>query len=358
MKVMIAAGGTGGHIYPAVALADTLKRLKPDSEIVFFGSSNRMEAQAIPERGYPFYGLKMTSGNGGIKEKLFSAASLAKAYGKCSRILKKERPDICIGFGNYISVPLILCARRMHIPVMLHEQNSFAGKANRFLARFADAIVTCYESNNTQMPAEKIRLLGNPEATTAAETVWDPALLEEYGLDRNMPFVVFMMGSLGSTSVSKVIDDACDLFDPSYQVLIAKGKSNEYEFRHQSDDRIVITDYVDGKKMLKGCSLAVLRAGATTMAEIGAVGCASILIPSPYVPNNHQYFNAMEYVEKGGAAIIEEKDLTAEVLAAKVNELMADPDKLQQMREKTAAEGKTDAAVRMIEWMEELITHE
>lgn len=355
MKVMIAAGGTGGHIYPATALAEILKREKPDAQIVFFGSSNRMEANVIPSLGYTFYGCEMTGTNGGVKAKVSSVHSMRKAFFLCRKILKKERPDICIGFGNYISVPLILAAHQMHIPTMIHEQNSFAGKANKFLAKYVDAIASCYESNLEQMPKDKQRILGNPSATLASDTAFDPDTLIKLGLDPEKPFVVSMMGSLGSSSVSRVLDEACDLFDSDYQVIIASGKSNDYHFQHQNDSRIKIVEYVDGKAMLKGCDLAILRAGATTMSEIGAIGCASVLIPSPYVPNNHQFFNANELVKNDAAVMIEEKDLTAKSLSDCVNALMKDDAGRRQLKENAYALGKRDAAYTMIAWMEELV---
>lgn len=355
MKVMIAAGGTGGHIYPAMALAEVLKEKSADSEIVFFGSDNHMEATVIPQAGYRFYGIKMSGMTSGIKAKIRSALSLIRGEVFCRRMLKKEKPDICVGFGNYISVPFIRAAHRLHIPTMIHEQNSFAGKANRFVSGIADAVVTCYESNSKQMPKANIRLLGNPEASLADRTVWDPSVLQEMGLDPEIPFVVFMMGSLGSSSVSRVIDEACALFDPSFQVVIAAGRSNEYTFTTGSQGRIRIVPYVDGKAMLKGCALAVTRAGATTMAEIGAIGCASILIPSPYVQNNHQVYNAMELVRQDAAVMIEEKDLTAEHLAETVNGLMKDEERRSKIRENAYRAGRREAAEDMISWMEELI---
>ena len=355
MKVMIAAGGTGGHIYPALALAKVLQKEKPESEVVFFGSSNRMEARVIPSEGYRFYGMKMTGTNGGLVAKAESAFSMLKAEKQAKKILKEEKPDICVGFGNYISVPLIEAAHKMHLPTMIHEQNSFAGKANRFLASKVDAIVGCYDSNLEQMPAEKQKILGNPEATLAADTVFDEQNLTEIGLDPKIPFVLFMMGSLGSESVSAVIDEACPLFDHDYQVVIASGKANDHHFVFQNTDRIKIVPYVDGKAMLKGCALAVVRAGATTMAEIGAIGTAAVMIPSPYVPNNHQFYNASELVKKNAGVMLEEKDLNAESLADTVNRLMKDPEKLEEMRKIAYAQGKRDAAYRMIDWMEELV---
>lgn len=350
---MIATGGTGGHIYPAAALAEILKKQQPDVQIGFFGSSNRMEADLIPELGYEFHGLPMTGMNGGARAKMKSALSMVKGERYCRKLLADEKPDICVGFGNYISVPLILAARRMHIPTMIHEQNSYAGKANALLGRYADAVVGCYETSLKQFPAKKTRLYGNPEATLAAEKETDPSLIRAYGLDPDRPFAVFMMGSLGSSSVSKIIDEACALFD-DYQVLIAAGKSNDYQFVNAGRKNVHLVPYVDGVQMLKQADAAVVRAGATTMCEISAVGVPCILIPSPYVPNNHQVMNALELVNRNAALMIEEKDLSARSLADTLNDLMADRQKRENLGKQAKMLGKTDAAYRMIEWMEEL----
>ena len=156
-----------------------------------------------------------------------------------------------------------------------------------------------------------------------------------------------------SSSVSRIIDEACVLFD-DYQVLIAAGKSNDYEFRNAGKENIHLVPYVDGVQMLKQADAAVVRAGATTMCEISAIGVPCILIPSPYVPNNHQVMNALELVNRGAAIMIEEKDLNAQSLSKALNELMADHGKREKLAAQAKLLGKTDAAYRMIEWMEEL----
>ena len=329
MKVMMVAGGTGGHIYPALALADILVEKEKDSEVVFFGSNDRLEAKIIPEKGYRFIGTDMESTSGGILNKIRSVLSLIKAEQFARNMLIREKPDLCIGFGNYISVPLIRAAHKLHIPTLLHEQNSFAGKANMYLGKMVDGVVGCYPSNLKQFPEGKVHLLGNPQASIASHVNYDPLILKQYDLDPLKPFVLVMMGSLGSASVSKAIDEACPYLSDTYQVII-------------------VVDYVDGKVMLKGCALAVLRAGATTMAEIGAIGCASILIPSPYVPNNHQYYNAKELSDRGAAVLLEEKDMNAQSLSKLINELMADEPRRERMKAASQETGKTDAAEKMI----------
>ncbi len=354
---MIATGGTGGHIYPALALAELLKQKYPGIDIRFVGSSKRMEAEIITKNGYPFIGMEMTGMNGGIKAKLDSALSLYKAQKQCRIVLAKEKPDICVGFGNYISVPLIMAAHALHIPTIIHEQNSTAGKANKLLARFTDAAVGSYDGNLSQLGEKITRIYGNPEATLAALSTPDASSVIACGINPDKPFAVFMMGSLGSSSVSKVIDEACSLFDPDYQVLIAAGQDNDYKFHTISDKRIHIVPYVNGVQCLLQASVSVTRAGATTLAEIAAVGACSILIPSPFVPNNHQVYNSLELADCGAARMIEEKDLTPRILADIVNELMHDEKARNTIKENAKSLGRTDAAWQMIDWMEELSNH-
>ncbi len=350
--VMIAAGGTGGHINPALAFASILQQEHPECRIVFVGSKDRMEAQLIPQKGYPFVGLEVYGTNGGLKQKLHSLRSLQKAEKQCLALLQKEKPTACIGFGSYISVPLIRAAHKLGIVTMIHEQNSYAGKANRFLARYADAIVGSYAENRQDFPAAKLRIFGNPEATAAVQEK-QADLHAVYGFSREKPLLFFVMGSLGSSTVSAVLDEACGRLLPRAQILIAAGRSNDYTFRSQGEG-LRIEEYVNGKAALKQADLCVSRAGATTLAEITALGAASILVPSPYVPNNHQYYNARRLADEQAAVLIEEKDLSAERLTETIETLLDHPEDLKRMRLNAAALGKPDAAYQMIDWMEEL----
>lgn len=351
---MIATGGTGGHIYPALALAEILKKEYPECEIVFFGSDDRMEKDLIPEKGYRFIGMHMKGMNGGLKAKINSAVTLLKARNECIQLLKKEQPDACIGFGNYISVPLIMAAKSLHIPTMLHEQNSAAGKANKMLSHYADAIAVSSNAALKEFPENKTRVCGNPESTIASVKTFDRNELATYGLDPEKDFIVFMMGSLGSSSVAEKIDEALPLLDKNVQVLVVVGKSNDYTFKQNNTENVHIVPYVDGLLVLSFTKLAILRAGATTLSEITTLGTPSILIPSPYVPNNHQVHNAMELVENDAAIMIEEKDLTKETLSNTVNKLLQDDEKLNTLKSNLKNMAHNDAAYQMIDWLKEL----
>ncbi len=357
-KIFIAAGGTGGHIYPALALADEIRQRYPECDIVFTGSNDRMEKQLVPERGYRFIGQDLGILKGSRLHKAVSLLGYAKAEEKMRKLLKKEKPDACVGFGNYISIPLILAAKRLGIPTMIHEQNSYAGKANALLAKYCDAVVCCYDPQLSGFPAEKTKQLGNPEATVVSRRHPDRSVISEYGLDPELPYVLFMMGSLGSDSVSKVIDACCPMFDDSYQVLIVTGKAMSYEYTNLGYPGIRVTEYVNGGDMLRHAALAVTRAGATTISEITALGIPAVLVPSPYVPNNHQVYNARELADRDAAVMIEEGDLTAEVLAETVNALMKDDMRRETLGRNAALLGRPDAAAEMAEWLEEITRNE
>ncbi len=354
-NIVIATGGTGGHIYPALAFADRFKKRHPDYNILFVGSLDRMEATLIPQHGYAYYGVDMVPSSGSVSSKMKAALTLTKAKRWCRCFLREVQPECCIGFGNYISVPLILAAASLKIPTMIHEQNSFAGKANRLLGKVVKAIATSYPSTLSVFDKKKTRVLGNPQASLAKEIAFDESLLPSLGLRNDRKTIVCMMGSLGSSSVSKAIDEAlCDI-DQDVQIVVAVGKANPYEFKTKSDDRIKIVPYVDGIQMLKACDLAITRAGATTLCELTAIGCPAILIPSPYVPNNHQVKNALELVNENAAVMLEEKDLSNRSLSALVNSLIRDEARLKTMQTQALRLGKGNAADDMVDWVEEFL---
>ncbi len=349
-RVLIAAGGTGGHIYPALAFAERLKQ--ENTEAVFVGSQDRLEGQLIPNAGYRFIPLDIPNTSGSVAGKIKYLLSMAGAVRACEKLIRSYAPDACVGFGNYISVPLILAAKKCGIPTMISEQNSFAGKANVFLGRYADAVELAYERSAKDFPADKVRVLGNPQAEVCAKISADSSLLPDYGIDRTRPFVLVMMGSLGSQTLSEIIDHAC-LGVTDYQVLIAAGKRNPYTFS-DTNKNVIVRDYVEGAKLLCLCDLAVCRAGATTLAELAAAKTPSILIPSPFVPNNHQYYNALELQDRGAAVILEEKELDADRLLAEMNRLMHDNTARKRMAEAAGTLARPDAAGDMTAWLKEI----
>lgn len=356
MRYVIATGGTGGHIYPATALVDEIRKKEPDSEFLFIGSNNRMESKEIPSLGYRFYGLDVIGTNGGLVSKATSIFKISKAYFECRKLIQQEKPDVVIGFGNYISVPVILAAHHLKVLTFLHEQNSYAGKANRFLGKYVDGIIGCYKENLDQFPQNKVRILGNPRAAVAAQVKKDPQVISKLGLDPALQLVVIVMGSLGSESVNKVMKEALnEMKNKPYQVLYVTGK-NHYESFVQNwkpANNICILPYIDGCKVMVNADVCVVRGGATTAAEITAMGMPSIIIPSPYVPNNHQVKNAEALQNENAAYMLEEKDLSTEKIVSLIENMLSDKALLKTMSENALKLGKKEATDNILNWIKE-----
>lgn len=329
MRIVIVAGGTGGHIYPAITLAKEL--LNKGHTICFYGSNDRMEKDIIPEAGFEYIGLDVYTTRGGVFQKIKSLISMVFAYFKCKKLLCDT--NMVIGFGNYISIPVVLAAKKLGIKTIIHEQNSLIGKANKFLDEKVDVVIGTYKENLNQFKNKNTLILGNPQSSRALDVKKDSKIIEELGLDSKMKTVVIFMGSLGSESVEKKLIEMFKLMDGSYQVIYATGKNHYETVKKEINETkyLKIFEKIDGINVMANSSLLVSRAGATTLCEICALGMPSILIPSPFVPNNHQYKNAKSLVDENAATMIEEKDLTGSLLNDRIKELLNNKDKLDEL---------------------------
>lgn len=331
MKIAIVAGGTGGHIYPALSLGEEL--IKKGHDVVFIGSNDRMEKTVVPNNNFRFIGLDVYTTQGNIIKKIKSLLSMIKAYFKSKKVLNYY--DVAIGFGNYISVPVMLAAKKLKLKTVIHEQNSFVGRANRLLDKKMDLVIGSYEENLKQFKNTNTKILGNPQSSKAYSLKPDPNALSKMGLDNNKKTVVIFMGSLGSSSINKILLDYFKLLDGSYQVIYATGKNyyKETLSNVKQTEYLKIYEQIDGAYVMKNSSLIISRAGATTICEIEAIGIPAILIPSPYVPNNHQYYNAKVLSDKNAAIMIEEADLSADLLYKTVSDIINNDSKLQKISE-------------------------
>jgi UDP-N-acetylglucosamine--N-acetylmuramyl-(pentapeptide) pyrophosphoryl-undecaprenol N-acetylglucosamine transferase len=352
MKIVIVAGGSGGHIYPALSLAEALK--ERGHELLFIGSNDRMEKEVVPAAGFAYIGLDVLTTRGGVVQKIRSVISLFFAYLKCLKLLKGY--DMAIGFGNYISVPVMEAADRLGMKTVIHEQNSFVGRANRMLDRKVDLIIGSYKENLKQFRNPNIRILGNPQSSRAYDLPKDRNVIKDLGLDPDRKTVVIFMGSLGSSSVHEKLQEYFDLFDGSYQIVYATGSSHidEVEERFFHKEHLKIYERIDGVQVMNNADLIISRAGATTLAEIQAIGIPSILIPSPFVPNNHQYYNGKALVDEDAAIMIEEKELNGKRLNDIVNGLIHDDERLKAMGENARKTGNPHVLDDMIKEIENL----
>lgn len=334
MKICITAGGTGGHIYPALALADELSGRGHD--IIYIGHDEKMEATIVPKTGYPFYGIKNSGLTPGILNKIKAVASQFGAVKAAKKILKDQQVDLVVSFGGYVTFPVCQAANQLNIQYIIHEQNAFAGKANKMLEKKASAIVICYEHARQFFTNPNTHLLGNPRSSMIHQSLLDSNILEKLDLKKEDPILYFVMGSLGSETVAKIL---CEMINDNdfgdTQIVISTGVNNYEIYEQNLNKEVSLHQQLDQVSLLPHVDLTVSRAGATAVAELMAFGVPSILIPSPYVANNHQYFNAKAVVDEKAALMIEEKDLSAAKLYRMISDLLKNESLRLQMKENT-----------------------
>ena len=347
MKIIVSAGGTGGHIYPALALVDYIKKCDPDTEFLFVGTTDRLESQIVPQMGLAYRGLHVKGLVGNPLQKAKNALIFLKSLKSSKKILKEFNPDIVIGFGGYPSASIVLAASQKGYRTMIHEQNSIIGLTNKILIKRVDEIICCYEKALKAFPQDKTKLLGNPRASVVSEGVLKD-VHDLYNIAPDRKVMVIVMGSLGSATVNAVMKDALHKMDhKDYDVLYVTGKTYYEKMKEELkdlSDSIHVLPYIDDMpSVLHSCDLAVSRAGATTLAEMTALGTASIIIPSPYVVANHQEYNARELVAKGADHLILEKDLNADAFVEVVDQYMNNEEMRKELSKKAHALGKPHA---------------
>ena len=354
MRVIITCGGTGGHIYPALSLADALRE-KENAEILFVGTADHMEARIIPSYHYAFQTIKAKGFRGSVFNKLEALFLMVKQTSDAKKIMKEFQPDIVVGFGGYVSASVIQAAHSLKIPTVLHEQNAFAGKANLYLEKYADRVVAVYPNVQNQFK-KKVDFLGNPRTYTALKKE-KADIRPSLGLDTTKKLVLFVMGSQGSESVNLLMKDVLyALRDRAYEVLYVTGENHKDDFKEcVFAPNIHVTAYIDQVALLPNVDLIVTRGGATTASEIAVFGVPSIIIPSPYVPNNHQEINAQALVEANASVLIREKECSTERLVNEIDKIMNDDKRRKEMAENAHALGYPNSAQDMIALMKEVI---
>lgn len=327
MKIIVSAGGTGGHIYPALAIINKFRENEKDLEVLYIGTHNRMEKDLIPKRGIPYEELEIYGfSKSNILLDIKNIFLINKATKKCIKIMKEFKPDIVLGIGGYVTYPVISAASKLGIKTFIHEQNSIPGKSNIALQKKADLIGVSFEESMDKFSKARGEVFysGNPcgENALSLEPM-DKSLL---GLSKDKKLVVIASGSLGSASVNeKMVEYLENVGKEDYEVLYITGKAlyDEFVKEHKFSSNVKVVPYVDNlPALLKNTDLIVTRAGASTMSEILSLNLPAIFIPSPYVANNHQYYNAMAIKNAGGGDVIPEKDLTSDVLSNKINEVL------------------------------------
>ena len=357
MKILVSAGGTGGHIYPALSIINKFKEKETDLEVLYIGTHNRMEKDIIPAAGIKYEPIEIYGFTKNMKQNIKNIGLISKAKKRCLEIMENFKPDVVIGVGGYVTYPVIWAANKLGIKTFLHEQNSLPGKTNKMLARKATKVGVSFPETVKHFPKEKVLYTGNPcgEAALKAEKVSKNAL----GLSEDKKLVVVVAGSLGSVTVNEKMQNFLLSIDKeSYEVVYITGKNYYEDFKKDLivPKNVKILPYFDNlPTLLKATDLLVTRAGASTMSEVLALNLPAIFIPSPYVANNHQYYNALELKNKNAGELIEEKDLTSEKLKMKIDSILNDREKYKLIKESLASISTVDSSEIIYKTIKEMI---
>lgn len=355
MRVVLSGGGTGGHIYPAIAIANFIKEQNPDAEILFIGNTGGMESKLVPRAGYSIRYIQVQGLRRRISiENLKTAVRLMTSYHSAKKILREFAPDIVIGTGGYVCLPVILAATSMKMRALVHEQNVFPGLTVRMCAGRADTAISFPETEKYfRRTPKRLLLTGNPIR---------PELLRQTAEKKTAgePLVVISGGSLGAQKINDTLIELLKMGGQDYYGIIASTGERNYEAVMEKikkegirlcENKQILPYIHDMDKVLKRADLAVTRAGAITVSELAALGKPAILIPSPNVTNDHQTYNARTMEKNGAAVLLPESELSAEVLAGQIKILLSSQTHLQKMEKAAKDCAITDACQRIYTWI-------
>ena len=367
LRVIISGGGTGGHIFPALSIADKLKELNPETEILFVGAAGRMEMEKVPAAGYRIEGLpmaglqrKLTLSNLALPFKVLKSISMAK------KLIREFKPDIAIGVGGYASAPLLWAAGRLGVPTLIQEQNGYAGLTNKIVGKKAKSICVAYDGMERFFPADRIVFSGNPirkEIVPATEEMRKEAM-EFYGLNPQKKHIFIVGGSLGSgtlnNAMKKWISDGCPGGD-GIEIIWQCGKFYKPSvdaFMKEAEAAVLggaVLKQIQHSDFIKRMDLAyaaadvvISRSGASSVSELCAAHKATIFVPSPNVAEDHQTHNAMALVNKDAAVLVKDAEAVEKLLPAACA-LTENPERIAQLEKNIAVLAKTDAAMTIAE---------
>jgi UDP-N-acetylglucosamine--N-acetylmuramyl-(pentapeptide) pyrophosphoryl-undecaprenol N-acetylglucosamine transferase len=358
MKVIIAGGGTGGHIFPAIAIATELKNVVPDVKVTFVGTARGLEARIIPKEGYD---IRFIRSEGLVGKNIFGTVkSLFKiplSFRDSYRLLNDIEPDLVLGVGGYSSGPVVMCAKMMGIPTLIHEQNTLPGLANRVLGKFVDIVAVTYHESIKFFPQGKTYLTGNPVRTEILKGDRERGY-SNFGLDRNR-FTIFVFGgSLGASSINRAVGEALVYLEPlkdKIQFLHQTGEKDcdsmkDAYYARQFRGTVIPFAY-EMADAYAVADLIISRAGATTLAELTTCGKAAVLVPYPHAAGNHQEINARKLWDMGSAQMILDRELNGKTLSDLIKHLLEEPDAIGEMERISKSLGSREAAKKIIELM-------
>lgn len=359
MKIIVSAGGTGGHIYPALAIINKIKEKEKNSEILYIGTTDRMESTIIPKHNIPYFAINIKGLN---RRNPFKNISVIKQYLNNIKIVKQKikefNPDIVIGVGGYVTSPVIYSAKKLGYKTFIHEQNLIPGLSNKFLTKYADKIGVSLPDSVKYFPKDKTIFTGNPRSEEVINTKEISKKELKLDLTEDKKLVLIFMGSLGSATMNRKLKETLPLFkNKDYEVIFITGKGYYDEYKKlKTTSNVKIVPYLENMpQVMKKTDLIVSRAGASSIAEITALGLPSILIPSPYVTHNHQLKNAKSLEEKNATVIIEEEEYTSEKLVKKIDEIFSDKKLYEKLQKNSLSLRVKDSSSKIYQILRNII---
>ncbi len=362
-NVLVSGGGTGGHIFPALSIANEVRRRYPDANILFVGAEGRMEMEKVPAAGYKIIGLPVSGFDRKHLLRNFKVvARLLKSMNMARGILKDFKPDIAIGVGGYASGPMLKEAQKQGIPTLLQEQNSYAGVTNKLLAAKADCICVAYEGMERFFPQDKIVLTGNPVRRNLLDCGATPEQARQaMGVDPNKKTILIIGGSLGARTINNAIIDGLNRIGETYnvQVIWQTGKIYDQQCREALNasgvKNVTQMPFISNMDMAyRAADLVVSRAGASSISELQLLGKASILVPSPNVAEDHQTKNALALVKHNAAIMVTDADASAQLVATMLDTVV-DEAKIADLGNNVSQMALRDAAEHIVDEVEKII---
>lgn len=360
MRVVVSGGGTGGHIYPALSLIKEIKQQDPSAEILYIGTKRGLESDIIPREGIPFETIDIS----GFKRKLSvenvkTIIRFFKGTTRAKKLLNSFKPDVVIGTGGYVCGPVVYAAAKLKIPTVVHEQNSVPGLTNKFLSQYVDRVAICFEEAKRYFPEQKVVFTGNPRASEVLH-VNPKAGKQSLDLDPMKKTVLIVGGSRGARPINEAFHSVMSEFGKKhYQVVYVTGAVH-YDavmeaVKDQKPSNVIIKPFIHNMPdVLAAVDLIVARAGATTLAEITALGLPSILIPSPYVTNNHQEKNAEALRVNGAALVLREQGMSGQTLLEEIDRILSVEGKWEEMQKSAKKLGVPKAALNLYQVLKDV----
>lgn len=334
MKIVVSAGGSLGHINPALAIIHKFQEKEPNLEVLYIGTHNRMEKDIIPKEGILYQEIEIYGFTKNMKQNFKNLKCIHNATKKCMMILKDFKPDVVIGVGGYVTYPVLKAAYKLHIKTFLHEQNSIPGKSNKVLAKYANLIGITFEHSRTYFKTKgRIIYTGHPSGAQAL--LESKQEKEQFGLTKGKKLVLIVAGSLGSGSLNeKMKEMLLGCKNEMFEVLYLTGKAHYEAFIKNTEfpNNVIVRPQIEHLAgLMKSADLIVSRAGAASLYEIVALQIPSIIIPSPNVANNHQFYNAVELRDKGVIQMVKEADFASSTMLNSIKTLLNDKEQRAKM---------------------------